>query len=729
MMSALYLPAGIQFVAVLFLGLPLALALTARDRHSASLGWVLLAPALGTAAYLSLATILHSFGFRSAAVLWGLFGLAAVGMLFFQLTRARRPRPTLILGGIAICMMAAALAFAVNAADLAFAGLQYFPLTNEDTFSYLGHIDQIRAIGWNEPRIAYPAGYIPLIDHAVSTRTTGVILVADFADLLGLEAHSAFFLTQRLALPIIALGASGVVLLVTRSWMASLLCFASLVFGNVLLHQILQQFNSSTLGTVIAPVILAVAIWTFRLERSQCERWAGIALAGWMCGTLALTSTEAHPFYLIAFGAVALVSFLGERKWTRMLGEALAFIAFYLASSFPFVLQFWPALISQFTNAGAGHPGDWIAATGFLVQATGITLTTADKLSAYPIVPRVAAFAVFASMIIAILTLAWTARAADQDKRVLRSDLLALVTFALLLASFQAFLYKHGSGYGLLKVTDYFAFLGAIIVSVAVVQLGLTRNRLIGCVLAGVFGCYCAVAFAQKREILARYRDRTEQLPLPTSYRLQAAADGTLVADLSGEPLSLFLYENRFGSTRITFRATESNRYRAVAGAGAAGPGRVARLFHAGALGTTVADITYADNILSPVVQTEPAIGQTHLVQPDPHWLGPSNSRVGLLWRWLSASGGFIIYGPLSAEQRTLHVNLAAGPDMRPDNRVEIYVSGKHLLTVSPAEMPLRAEVALPALAKSENDGEIKISGPFGGIHQLSVGNLRSVVR
>lgn len=725
-MSALYFPAGIQFASVLFLGLPLAVALAARDRQSPSLGWILLAPALGTAAYLSLATILHSFGFRSGAVYWALFGLAAAGMLF-QLARARRPGPAFILGGIAICMVEAALAFAVNASDLVFAGLDYFPLTNDDTFSYLGHIDQIRSVGWNEPRIAYPAGFIPLIDHAVSTRTTGVILVADFADMLGLDTHSSFFLTQRLALPIIALGATGVVMLVTRSWMASLLCFASLVFGNVLMHQILQQFNSSTLGTVIAPLIVAMAIWTFRPERSQRERWAGFALAGWLCGTLAITSTEAHPFYLIAFGAVALVSFLGERKWTRMLGEALAFVAFYLAASFPFVLKLWPALISQFVNAGAGHPGDWIAATGFLVQATGITLTTADKLSAYAIVPRVAALAVFASMIIAILTLAWTARAANQNKRVLRSDLLALVTFALLLASFQAVLYTRGSGYGLLKVTDYFAFLGAIVVSVAAFQFGLTRRWFIGCVLAASIGCYCAVAFVEKREVLARYRDRTALLPLPANYRLPAGAEGTLVPDLSAEALNLFLYENRFGSARIAFRTTESNRYRAVAGV--AGPDRIARLFHAGALGTTVADITYPDGFSSPVVQTEPAIGQTHLVQPDPHWLGPTGLRIGFLWRWLSVSGGFIIYGPLSGGQRTLHVNLAAGPDMLPENRVEIYVSGERLLTVSPAEMPLRAAIALPALAKSENDGEIRIVGPSGGIHQLSVGNLRSVPR
>jgi hypothetical protein len=49
-----------------------------------------------------------------------------------------------MLGGIGLCFVGATLAIAVNSADLLFAGLDYFPLTNDDTFSYLGPIDQLR---------------------------------------------------------------------------------------------------------------------------------------------------------------------------------------------------------------------------------------------------------------------------------------------------------------------------------------------------------------------------------------------------------------------------------------------------------------------------------------------------------------------------------------------------------------------------------------------------------
>lgn len=731
-MSTFYLSAGIQFASILFLGLPLAVALTARDRSSPSLGWFLLAPALGAIVYLSLGTILHSFGLQSGWVFWGLTGLSAA-CLCLMLSRAKRPRPGLMLGGIAICLVAAALALAANAADLLFAGLDYFPLTNDDTFSYLGHIDQIRSVGWIEPRMSYPAGYVPLIDHAVFTRTPGVILVADFADILGLETHSSFFLMQRLALPMIALGATGLVMLVTSSLTAALLCFASLVFGNVLLHQILQQFNSSTMGTVIAPVIIAVALWTFRSERSERETVAGCALAGWACGTMAITSMEAHPFYLMAFGVVAIVPMVSERKWVKVLKGAGAFTALYLASSFPFVMKIWPALISQFVNAGnghPGHPGDWIAATGFLMQASGVTFTTADKLSVYSIVPRIAAISVLASVAIAIVVLTWTAMTAARRSAVLRSDLVALICVALLLSFLQTVLYARGSGYALLKVTDYFAFVGAIVVSVAAFQLGLTSRRTVGGLLVALVGGYCAVAFVEKQQILALYGKRTALMPLSTSYRLGAAsADAAVYPDLSVEPLNLFLYENRYGATRILFSASESNRYLPVGGAGLTEPRQIARMSRVGALGTVVADITYPADASAPVLKVAPAIGQTHIVQPDPHWSPPNGADVNSLWRWLSVSGRFVIYGPLAENQRTLQVNLAAGPDMHPDNRIELYVSGERLLTISPGELPRRVLVSLPALSKPENEGEIRVVGPTGGIHQLSVAKLLSVSR
>jgi hypothetical protein len=729
-MGAFYVSAGIQFASILFLGLPIALALIASDRSRYASGWLLLSPALGATVYFSAGTILHSFGLKSAAVFWGMVGLAAICLVLLSCL-ARRPPLHVMLGGIGLCFVGAALAIAVNSADLLVAGLDYFPLTNDDTFSYLGLIDQLRSIGWIEPRMSYPAGFSPLIDHAATVRAPSAIFAADFGDILGLNTHSAFFLSQRIALPIIALGATSIVMLVTRSLTASVLCFASLIFGNVLLHQILQQFNSSTMGTVIAPVIIAAAIWTFRAERSENEMIAGYALAGWACGAMATTSMEAHPFYLVAFGAIAIVPIVSSQRWMQTFKGAAAFTALYLVSSFPLLLNVWPALIGQFLNAGHGHPGDWIAASGFLMQATGVTLTTADKLTAYPLIPRIAAMAVLGAVIISIIVLAWSAKKTDKTGAVIRSDLLALFTLALLVAIFQTILYVRGSGYSLLKITDYFVFVGAIIVSVAAFQIGLTKNKIVGGMLVCLIGAYCAIAFIEKKKVLGVYRARTALMPLPSAYELDPhSARATVYPDLSAEPLNLFLYQNRYGPNRIAFRASETTRFKPIGAPDVATPRQIARLFRVGALGATVADITYSTNPSSIVMGTAPLEGQAHLLLPDPHWLAPGGgSTVDLLWRWLSVSGKFVLYGPLAQGQRTLEVHLAAGPDIRPDNQIELYISGQLLLTLRSSELPRQIAVTLPALSGIENEGEIRIVGPAAGIHQLSVSMLTSVAR
>jgi hypothetical protein len=730
-MGAFYVSVGMQFASILFLGLPLAIALIANDRGQYSLGWLLLSPALGATVYFSAGTILHSFGLRSAGVFWGLIGLSAISLVLLLFRLGRSVPLHVVFGGIGFCFVGSALAVAVNSADLLFAGLDYFPLTNDDTFSYLGLIDQLRSTGWIEPRISYPAGFSPLIDHAVTTRAPSAIFAADFGDMLGLKTHSAFFVSQRLALPIIALGATSIVMLATRSLTASALCFASLIFGNVLLHQILQQFNSSAMGTVIAPAIIAAAVWTFRAERSENEMIAGFALAGWACGAMAITSMEAHPFYLVVFGAIAIVSIVGSQRWMQMFKGAATFTALYLASSFPLVLNVWPALIGQFLNAGRGHPGDWIAASGFLMQATGVTLTTADKLTAYPLIPRIAAVAVLGAVIISIIVLAWSARKTDKTEAVIRSDLLALFTLALLVAIFQTILYVRGSGYSLLKITDYFVFVGAIIVSVAAFQIGLTKNKIVGGILVCLIGAYCAIAFIEKEKVLGIYRDRTALMPLPSAYELDPhSARATVYPDLSAEPLNLFLYQNRHGPNRIAFRASETTRFNPLGAPDQATPRQIARLFRVGGLEATVADITYSINPSSIVMGTAPLEGQTHLVLPDPHWLAPAGgSTVDLLWRWLSVSGKFVLYGPLAQGRRTLEVHLAAGPDIRPDNQIELYISRQLLLTLRSSELPRQIAVSLPALSGVENEGEIRIVGPAGGIHQLSVSMLASVAR
>jgi hypothetical protein len=725
-MGAFYVSASLQIASVFVLGFPFSVALMIRDSTPRSCGWLLLAPALGATFYFSGGTILHSLGLRALAVFWPLMVLSTL-MSIYLLRSPKLPSPRFFLAVVGVCFFGTASALVLNSTDLAFAGLDYFPLTNDDTFSYLGHIDQIRMTGWIEPRISYPAGYAPLIDHAVFTRTPSVIFAADFADILGLETHSAFFLSQRSALPIAALGASAIVMLTTGSWVATALCFSPLVFGNVLLHQILQQFNSSTMGTVVGTVVIALAIWTVRSERSGSELVAGHILAGWSCGTMAMTSMEAHPFYLVAFGLIALIPVARDRQLKQTVYCTTSFVAAYLVASFPLVIHVWPALIGQFVSAAQGHPGDWIASPGFLMQATGVTLTTAPTLTSYPVVPRITSIVVLVVFATAIAVLGRSCRKPSEPMKVLPSDLLALFLVTVLVSLLQAILYIRGSGYGLLKLTDYFAFIGSVTIGVAAFQLGLTREKVAARALIGFVAAYCVVTLVEKGQILGRYGDRTSHMPRPSLYKLDTRdAEMYIYPDLSAESLNLFLYENRYGAAKIPFRESESARFAPSNGIEPATPSDVARMFRVGIAGTTLADITYSNDTAPAVLQIVPAAGQYHLLLPDPHWLAPEGETVDQLRRWLCVSGKFVMFGPIS-KQGMLSVQLAAGPDLRPDNRVDIYFGGQRLHSVSPNELPIQLGILLPTSFGRTNEAEIRIVGPFAGIRQISVAKLQAM--
>jgi hypothetical protein len=727
-MNIFYIFGSLQFASVFVLGFPFSVAFMTREKAPHSSGWLLLAPAFGATFYFSAGTILHSFGLQAFAVFWTLIGASTAASIVWLWLRRRSPLQ-IPLSAIWPCLLAAALALVLNSADLKFAGLDYFPLTNGDTFSYLGFIDQIRDTGWIAPRISYPAGYSPLIDHAIFTRAPSVIFSADFADVLGLETHSAFFLSQRIALPMIVLGASAIVIIATGSWMAALFCFAPLVFGNVLLHQILQQFNSCTMGTVIGPAIVALAIWTVRSERRGDEVVAGHALVGWACGAMALTSTEASPFYLMAFGIVALLPIFRDRQFTQMMKCGGAFVGAYLAACFPFVLKLWPLLIGQFIGAAKGHPGDWIASPGFLIQAAGVAFTIDPHLVAHAFVPRVTAVAVLVVFLVAIVMLGWSLIADAKPGPVLKTDRFVLFSIVLLVTALQFMLYARGVGYGLLKLTDYFAFLGSVVIAVAVYQSGLTRLKLAGRAVLTVVSAYCLVTFIEKQHILRVYIEKTALMPLPTAYRLDEEVAGkTVSGDLSAEPLDLFFYENRHQTAQILFRPSESVRYARSRGSVSDGPQYIARMPRVGVAGLPVADITYPALARRDILTVVPAAGQIHLLLPDPHWLAPEGVDAGQLRRWLSVSGKFVIFGPF-ADQRSLAVQVSAGPDLRPDNQIEVYLAGQVLRTITPNELPIRIDAPLPIHLGSEAEGEIRVVGLAAGIRQISVTQLRTVLR
>jgi hypothetical protein len=406
-----------------------------------------------------------------------------------------------------------------------------------------------------------------------------------------------------------------------------------------------------------------------------------------------------------------------------------AFICAYLAASFTLVFKVWPALISQFANTSNGHPGDWIASPGFLVQATGVTLTTTSQLMSYAFLPLVTAITVLVVYLSAIAMMGWSLTKVDEPESVFRTDRFALFSIVVLVTVLQIFLYARGIGYGLLKLTDYFAFLGSVVIAVAAFQLGLTRAEIVRRSMLTAVTAYCLVTLVEKRHILGFYGERTSQMPLPSAYGLAGKAKSeTVSADLSGEPLNLFLYQNRYLTTPIVFRASESNRFVLPLGISSAAPRYVARMPRIGPPGTTVADITYPAETMSADLTVVPAAGQIRLLLPDPHWAETEGESVGELRRWLSVSGKFVVFGSL-ADQMHLAVQMAAGPDLRPDNRIEVFFAGHLLQSIAPKDLPVRIDAPLAVQAGPETEGEIRIVGPAAGTRQVSVGQLRSFPR
>lgn len=727
-MMEFYQAAAVMFGVTLFLGFPLAVALGRRETPTHASGWFLLAPALGMTLYFSAGTLLHAVGLHSFAVFWVLMGLCSLTSLYLlkteRLFETGKEKPLKWLAVVGICVSGALIALAFNSADLAGMWLEYFPLTNDDTFSYLGLIDQIRETGWITPRITYPAGYIPTLDHAIYARTPGIIFVADLADILGLQTHSAFFLVQRLGLPIVALGAAGVVMIATGSPLAALFCFSPLVFGNVLLHQILQQFNSSTMGCAIGTVTVALAMRAARTDQSSHERTAAFALAGWACGTMGITSPEAHPFYLLGLAPVAIFIMFRDRQARTMFICIAAFAAAYLVASCPFVIQMLPVVIGQFSAAEKHHSGDWIAAPGFLMQATGLTLTTAPDLASYPIVPLVTAIVVLSVLFWAALVLLSSGRKGTGGRR---SDGLVLLMIAGLVLILQLALYLRGSGYGLLKLTDYFAFMGSVVIAVAAFQAGFVDRRIGAFLSAITVAAYCSVAFVQKEALLGKYYKIAAALPLSSAYKLDAGLPMTVVPDLGGITLNRFLYENRYGAAKIRFRAAEAFRYVPVQAAGSSGPLQIARMAQMGIAGVPLADITYPAHESSVVLTVGPAAGELHILEPDSNWLPAEGAGVGKMFRWLSVSGKFIIYGPILPQERDLLVYLANGPELKPENRVELYIADERVLSVASGDLPALFRIPLSAQPSIETAGEFRIVGPAAGIRQMSVSAIRTV--
>jgi hypothetical protein len=528
----------------LVLGLPAAVRLsqTMADARLAR-GWVLLAPSIGVMLYLSSATMLHAIGVSGAALLYAALLLSMALLIAFDRSGTYR-----LLSLLLVVIVIVVVAVALSSVDVDHAGLDYFPLTNDDTFSYLGLIDQIRSTGWVRPLITYPAGFQPLIAHAIDSRAPGAVLVADIADAFSLKSHTAFFLVQRLTIPVVATGATGVVLLATGSIWAACLCFVALICGNGVFYQVLQQFNSSSMGTIVGVVTLASLVWASSPERSYREAVAGWGIAGFSVGTMAVTSLEQHTFYLIACGAVFAAALFLRPCRKRFIGFGVAFAAGFFLPSFWIIARIWQITAGQYLSTAGDMNAAVLARPSFLYFMSGVTFFLPPKMSGHPVPLAICAVATVAVFIAATAYLLWKSPG--------NNGALVLGLFGLVLLSLEALLYGLRIGYGLMKIADYFAFLSAVSTSVAAAMVA-SSSRLRAAISFAVL-TFCVFAAIQKITIFKFYRAETEKIALPETFN---SAHNSEPAGLTMEQFNLFLYENRMVAAPIVVKPGRSNRF------------------------------------------------------------------------------------------------------------------------------------------------------------------------
>ena len=358
------------------IGAPLISILNYSELSMRRLLSFLLAPVVGISIYITLGVWLHYVGIPGAfnvPVILLFAGLCS--LLAFR--RWRMHELSILSYAFGAIVVAVFAGTVLNGLDYNGISLgNYFPLTNGDTFSYLGHVDQVRSTGWFSPLITYPAGYTPQI---LDLRFPGVALIADFATTFRLQSHIAFFLVQHLSISVVALAVGGLAGWLTNSLRTAVFCFVVLISGNFMLEQALQQFNSSTMGTIIAVPTLWLVAWTLaRLDKNTAQ--AGAALVGAFTGTMAMTSPESSTLYIVAIGLV-FISALCVRRNVKMLLLVPTSMGTFALISLPFLPKLFEFILHQ-GRAGV-QMASWIAAPGILVQYAGVRFTTDPNLFHY----------------------------------------------------------------------------------------------------------------------------------------------------------------------------------------------------------------------------------------------------------------------------------------------------------------------------------------------------------
>ncbi len=236
----------------------------------------------------------------------------------------------------------------------------------------------------------------------------------------------------------------------------------------------------------------------------------------------------------------------------------------------------------------------------------------------------------------------------------------------------------------------------------------------------GLFG-YAVFAGIEKFDIFSLYIEAINgYLGLSIQkIRNRDNYNNPLIADLSGDPLDLFLYLNRFQKRHIHFDS-KSFRYRTDFDNNFGLD--IFRVTNPGYLSNVFADITHTDAWQNSILNIIPYDNAVKIYGNN--WLPPEGKNGTEMFRWLSYSGNFRLYIMDIQKSKIFKVKLVSGPDILPIHRIQLILSGKILSEISSAQLPVVFSVPLKNLKIGCNEGIIKIVGNNSGIRQLSVSHI-----
>jgi len=738
-------------------GLPFCLYLAAGKQRMTIIGVYTAAPVFGLFLSLWVGVWSFKFGLNQGAAGFILLIVALLTIFLLPIFWPNRfhffskKRPLTQASGLIFIITLLTLYFHIS--DFSTVGLvNYFPRTNDDTFSGLGMIDQLRISKTILPQMKYPAGFSPGYLHAINTRSAAMALVAGQAELFHLDTHVAFFCTLRLTLPLASVGIFSLLLILGCEWFLAAIGTALFVGGNFMLHQILQQFLSSSIGVVCAIGILNLAAITVQARYPAIL----ILIIGAATGIFAMASPEAHFFILASLGLYFLMStiIIPAEPSTSLLRIVFFFAGGYLLGTFPLYPHLHRDMLKMLGGVAGGHPGDWCAQAGYIIQASGISIFTGPSFAPYGVCERLAAICLAIATMLGLLFL-FLSPWLTHPRREKSKNMSLLLGFAALLPfAAGGYFFMAGKGYRMLKAFDYFIFMPAVILGLCLSQARcllssthpIWRFMVKGLPLIALSG-YLVITLPNKQEIFREYISNIKAGPelAKYSYESKTGIKGILV-DLQGFPLHLFLYVNRWRPIPLYFESDarytiflDKNMNASYVFQEKINSDAQYKIFldknmnvsHVFRMGyPNIADSGFTD-INRPRFFGQPAMaelvdakGYLRLI-PGEGWLPAEGARPEVLFRWLSGAGRFQIFGLERDRGAKLHAYISPGPDLLPENRIEIVLENQVLVVLGPWQLPKEISIEIPSMdVASAASGIIRVTGPSGGIRQISVAAL-----